>query len=106
MKTEPPLIGMPCRHDTSTVYNQEKINAQSEAYLSALSQAGGIPFLIPLTFPPHALRRSTRSRSARNHHQPLGGRGEKTPAGHLPGYSGAGSVEWRDIVPGHPLADA
>ncbi len=57
MKTEPPLIGMPCRHDTSTVYNRERINAQSEAYLSALSQAGGIPFLIPLTLPPDALRR-------------------------------------------------
>jgi putative glutamine amidotransferase len=52
-----PLIGIPCRHDISSNYPQNPINAQSEAYMSALAEAGGLPFLIPLNLETSALRR-------------------------------------------------
>jgi len=44
-----PLIGIPCRHDVSATYAQRQLTAQSDTYLTAISRAGGIPFLIPLT---------------------------------------------------------
>lgn len=52
-----PLIGLPCRHDLSQIYTNGKVNAQNENYLTAVSQAGGIPFLIPLNLEEAALRR-------------------------------------------------
>jgi len=52
-----PLIGLPCRHDFSQIYRSGKINAQNENYLTAVTEAGGIPFLIPLNLPEAALRR-------------------------------------------------
>lgn len=59
MKSEArhPLIGIPCRHDTSGKYQGSPINAQSEAYLTAIGNAGGIPFLIPLGLAEPALRK-------------------------------------------------
>jgi putative glutamine amidotransferase len=57
MKSEQlPLIGMLCRHDRSVNYKQKPINAQGEPYMQAISQAGGIPFLIPLNLPTASLR--------------------------------------------------
>jgi putative glutamine amidotransferase len=52
-----PLIGLPCRHDFSQIYANGKVNAQNENYLTAVTQAGGIPFLIPLNLEAAALRR-------------------------------------------------
>lgn len=43
-----PLIGIPCRTDTSGVYPGRTINTQGNAYIEAVLQAGGIPVLIPL----------------------------------------------------------
>ena len=57
MNNNAPLIGIPCRRDASVTYNQRPINAQSTSYLTALSQAGGIPFLIPVEGDISALRR-------------------------------------------------
>ncbi len=57
MKPTPPIVGVPCRHDFSVLYNQRPVYAQSEGYLSAITQAGGIPFLIPLNLDRPALRR-------------------------------------------------
>jgi putative glutamine amidotransferase len=54
---QPPLIGIPCRHDTSPTYMNEPLNVQSDAYLKAISEAEGIPLLIPLNLPDTALRR-------------------------------------------------
>ncbi|MDX1522533.1 MAG: gamma-glutamyl-gamma-aminobutyrate hydrolase family protein [Anaerolineae bacterium] len=51
-----PLIGIPCRHDLSVNYRRRPVQAQSEAYLDALTEAGGIPFLIPLNLADDALR--------------------------------------------------
>ncbi len=56
MKSELPLIGMLCRHDLSVYYKQKPVNAQGEPYMQAVSQAGGIPFLIPLNLPESSLR--------------------------------------------------
>ncbi len=42
-----PLIGIPCRTDTSGTYGRP-INTQSHSYLEAVVRAGGIPVLIPV----------------------------------------------------------
>jgi putative glutamine amidotransferase len=52
-----PLIGVLCRHDRSVNYRKKPVYAQGEAYMSAVSQAGGIPFLIPLNLPLLSRRR-------------------------------------------------
>lgn len=52
-----PLIGILARHDKSVTYRQSAVNAQNEAYLHAVTAAGGIPFIIPLNLPEDALRR-------------------------------------------------
>ncbi len=56
MKAESPKIGLLCRHDRSLNYRQKPIYAQNEPYIQAVSQAGGIPFLIPLNLPESSLR--------------------------------------------------
>ena len=56
MKAESPKIGLLCRHDRSLNYRQKPIYAQGEPYIQAVSQAGGIPFLIPLNLPEPSLR--------------------------------------------------
>lgn len=57
VNTIQPLIGIPCRHDKSGTYtNSSPINAQAETYISAIAQAGGVPFLIPLNLGEAALR--------------------------------------------------
>jgi putative glutamine amidotransferase len=56
MKAESPKIGLLCRHDRSLNYRQKPIYAQGEPYIQAISQAGGIPFLIPLNLPEPSLR--------------------------------------------------
>jgi putative glutamine amidotransferase len=43
-----PLIGIPCRADTSGSYPGRPIMAQNSSYLKAIIQAGGLPILIPL----------------------------------------------------------
>ena len=43
-----PLIGIPCRTDTSGTYPGRVINTQGNAYIEAVLQAGGLPVLIPL----------------------------------------------------------
>lgn len=43
-----PIIGIPCRNDTSGLYPGQLVNAQSSTYIKAVLQAGGIPVLIPL----------------------------------------------------------
>jgi len=52
-----PLIGILARHDKSVVYRQTAVNVQNEAYLHAITQAGGIPFILPLNLAENALRR-------------------------------------------------
>ena len=52
-----PLIGILARHDKSVTYRQSAVNAQNEAYLHAVTQSGGIPFIIPLNLSEDALRR-------------------------------------------------
>ncbi len=52
-----PLIGILARHDKSVTYRQSAVNAQNEAYLHAVTQVGGIPFIIPLNLSERALRR-------------------------------------------------
>lgn len=54
--TSSPIIGIPCRQDTSGIYNGRPINAQNTAYINAVIQAGGIPLLIPLDLDEAALR--------------------------------------------------
>jgi len=51
-----PIIGIPCRHDTSGHYPGRPINAQNNAYIEAVVQAGGAPYLIPLELEGDALR--------------------------------------------------
>jgi putative glutamine amidotransferase len=51
-----PLIGIPCFHDKSRGYGNNPTNAQYDAYLAAISRAGGLPFLIPLSLETAALR--------------------------------------------------
>jgi len=48
MSLTKPLIGVPCFHDRASSYSKPPANAQIDTYLTAISQAGGIPFLIPL----------------------------------------------------------
>ena len=44
-----PLIGIPCRPDTTTgIYPGRPINVQSDSYINAVLQAGGLPILIPV----------------------------------------------------------
>lgn len=43
-----PLIGIPCRPDTSATYPGRPIMAQNNSYANAVIQAGGLPLLIPL----------------------------------------------------------
>ena len=43
-----PLIGIPCRPDTTTgIYPGRPINVQSDSYINTVLQAGGLPILIP-----------------------------------------------------------
>ncbi len=57
MNYERPLIGIPCRHDKSVNYPKSSpINAQGNTYIAAITQAGGVPFLIPLDLDEAALR--------------------------------------------------
>jgi putative glutamine amidotransferase len=43
-----PLIGIPCRSDDSMLHKGRHVDAQSSSYISAIIQAGGVPFLIPV----------------------------------------------------------
>jgi putative glutamine amidotransferase len=43
-----PIIGIPCRQDTSGFYPGRPVNAQNVSYIQAVMQAGGIPVLIPV----------------------------------------------------------
>jgi putative glutamine amidotransferase len=43
-----PVIGIPCRPDTSGLYPKRPVNAQNIAYSNAALDAGGIPILIPV----------------------------------------------------------
>ena len=44
-----PLIGITCRADTTTgVYPGRPINVQTDSYINAVLQAGGLPILIPV----------------------------------------------------------
>lgn len=52
----PPLIGVPCRYDTSGDYAGRPITAQNNAYITALQAVGATPFLIPLALPAERLR--------------------------------------------------
>jgi putative glutamine amidotransferase len=54
MKTRP-IIGIPCRQDTSS-FSGRPINAQSDTYINAVIQAGGVPILIPVELDQAALR--------------------------------------------------
>lgn len=56
MKPAQPLIAIPCRHETSSDYFDEPVNAQSEAYLNAITEVGGIPLMLPLNLDPPAMR--------------------------------------------------
>ncbi len=56
MTSSLPLIGIPCFHDKSRGYGNNPTNAQYDAYLSAIVQAGGLPLLIPLNLETAALR--------------------------------------------------
>ncbi len=56
MATTEPLIGIPCRRDRSGNYRLKPILAQAPAYIPAVVQAGGVPFLIPLDLPETGLR--------------------------------------------------
>jgi putative glutamine amidotransferase len=51
-----PLIGIPCRADTSGTYPGRPINAQNDSYIQALIKAGAVPFLIPLAAEGEVLR--------------------------------------------------
>lgn len=48
MNNRYPIIGIPCRTDTSGTYPGRPINAQNSSYTNAIIQAGGVPILIPL----------------------------------------------------------
>ncbi len=49
MAIKQPIIGIPCRIDTSGTYRGRIIEGQSQPYLQAIQAAGGLPILIPLT---------------------------------------------------------
>jgi putative glutamine amidotransferase len=51
-----PLIGIPCRSDSSMMYRGRPTDAQSSSYISAIISAGGVPFLIPIEARDHVLR--------------------------------------------------
>lgn len=51
-----PLIGIPTRYDNSGMYANRPIQAQNDAYLQAVQDAGGIPFMIPLGLKETSLR--------------------------------------------------
>ncbi|HEY85636.1 MAG TPA: gamma-glutamyl-gamma-aminobutyrate hydrolase family protein [Chloroflexi bacterium] len=51
-----PIIGLPCRYDTSGQHPGRLINAQNNAYIEAIVRAGGAPYLIPLQLEGDALR--------------------------------------------------
>ncbi len=57
MNNNAPLIGISCYQDTSSDYFQSQLTAQDTAYMTALTEAGAIPFLIPLNLAESALRR-------------------------------------------------
>jgi len=44
----PPIIAIPCRHDTSARHHQLPMQGMGQAYLSAVIAAGGAPVLLPL----------------------------------------------------------
>lgn len=48
MASHYPLIGIPCRADSSSTYPGRPINAQNNSYIKAIVQAGGLPILIPV----------------------------------------------------------
>jgi putative glutamine amidotransferase len=48
MKHSHPLIGIPCRTETSGASPGRVINAMSSSYINAVIQAGGLPVLIPV----------------------------------------------------------
>ncbi len=43
-----PIIGIPCRSDTSGYYPGRPVDAQNVSYSHAIMQSGGIPILIPV----------------------------------------------------------
>lgn len=43
-----PIIGIPCRLDTSGYYPGRPVDAQNVSYSNAIMQSGGIPVLIPV----------------------------------------------------------
>lgn len=43
-----PIIGIPCRSDTSGLYPGRPVDAQNVAYSDAVIQSGGIPILLPV----------------------------------------------------------
>lgn len=43
-----PIIGIPCRPDTSGLYPKRPVNAQNTAYSNAVIRAGGLPMLVPV----------------------------------------------------------
>ncbi|RMF05591.1 MAG: gamma-glutamyl-gamma-aminobutyrate hydrolase family protein [Chloroflexi bacterium] len=43
-----PIIGIPCRLDTSGLYPGRPVDAQNTAYTRAVIESGGIPILIPV----------------------------------------------------------
>lgn len=43
-----PIIGIPCRHDTSGLYPGRPVDAQNITYSRAVLDSGGIPILIPV----------------------------------------------------------
>lgn len=51
-----PLIGMPCRGDSSMNHQGRHVNAQNSSYIRAVIEAGGAPFLIPLEARDEVLR--------------------------------------------------
>ena len=51
-----PIIGIPCRYDTSGTYRGRPVNAQNRSYIQAIVQAGGAPILIPLDVDEDTLR--------------------------------------------------
>jgi putative glutamine amidotransferase len=55
-KSAAPLIGIPCYQSISGDEFKEPIYGQDSSYMEAITQAGGIPFLIPLNLETPALR--------------------------------------------------
>lgn len=48
MSSYAPIIGIPCRFDTSGYYPGRPVDAQNVSYSQAIMQSGGIPILIPV----------------------------------------------------------